>query len=283
MIRLLALIAALCGIAETAFAGCDGRITGVNAQAVLTYSPFEAFNARQTLVVTVKNTGTLTCSYQISVPPQFYPLQFGGKLSFGLSNTIASGETAGALTLTTPIISPGTSTQLPLILTVFRGQVTYSGQFTAGFGLVLAAAGAPVGSPPIDQVSVPLTCTVPPIFEINLAGSGHRTSVQFGTLETGKEASVMLQTRTNGNHHLEFESANRGVLALVGRSGPASTIPYTATLDGQPLALTSRTALSFAPAPGESTRRLTVTIGDTSGKLAGTYLDVITVAILSFM
>ena len=107
--------------------------------------------------------------------------------------------------------------------------------------------------------------------------------MQFGTLETGKEASVMLQARTNGNHHLEFESANRGVLALVGRSGPASTIPYTATLDGQPLALTSRTALSFAPAPGESTRRLTVTIGDTSGKLAGTYLDVITVAILSFM
>ena len=93
----------------------------------------------------------------------------------------------------------------------------------------------------------------------------------------------MLQTRTNGNHRLEFESANRGVLALLGRSGPASTIPYTATVDGQPLALTSRAALSFAPAPGESTRRFTVTIGDISGKLAGTYLDVITVAILSSM
>lgn len=283
MIRLVALIAVLCGIAGTAFAGCDGKITGVKAQAPLTYSPFDAFNARQTLVVTVQNTGTLNCSYRVSVPPSFYPLQFGGKLSFSLSTTIASGDTAGTLTLTTPILGPGNSAQSPIILTALRGQATSSGQFIAGFGLALAAVGAPVGSPPIDQVSVPLTCTVPPVFEINLAGSGHRTSVQFGNLETGKNASVMLQTRTNGNHRLEFESSNRGLLALRGHSGPAATIPYTATVDGQPLALASPAALSFATAPGEATRRFTVTIGNTSGKLAGTYRDVITVAILSSM
>jgi hypothetical protein len=35
--------------------------------------------------------------------------------------------------------------------------------------------------------------------------------------------------------------------------------------------------------PGETTRRLTVTIGDASGKLAGTYSDVITISTLSSM
>ena len=49
------------------------------------------------------------------------------------------------------------------------------------------------------------------------------------------------------------------------------------------MALAAPAALSFAAEPGETSRRLTVTIGDTSGKLAGTYIDVITVSILSSM
>ncbi len=283
MIRFLVLFILVCVTAGSAFAGCAGKITNIKAQAPLSYSPFEPFNARQTLVVTVQNTGTLACRYQISVPPRFYPLQFGGKLSFSLSGTGVSEGASTPLALTTPALDPGKSTQLPVILTVFRGQATLSGEFATSVELDLTVVGTTAGNAPVDQGIVPLTCSVPPVFQINLAGSGHRTSVQFGNLETGQKASVVLQTRTNNDHRLEFESANRGFLTLREGSGAASTIPYTATLDGQPLALTAPTALNFSTAPGEATRRFTVTIGDTSGKLAGIYRDVITVAILSSM
>jgi hypothetical protein len=284
MIRRLALIASLCcGLTGTVFAGCAGKIANVAAQGPLTYSPFAAWNAQQQLVLTVRNTGSHACSYQVSIPPASYPLQFGGKLSFSLSGTGTLAGSPANLTLPTPAIGPGQTAQLSLFLTVPRGQLSLSGQFISNTGFALAAAGAPAAQPPIDQVVIPLICMVPPIFEINLAGSGHRATVQFANLDIGQRGSVVLQTRTNGSHRLEVRSIHGGYLALDGRSGPASTIPYAAAVDGQPVALSAPAALSFAAEPGEAARRFTVTIGDTSGKLAGTYTDVITVSILSSM
>ena len=279
MIRLLSLIAVFCGFTGTAFAGCAGKITSVSAQSPLTYSPFAAWNALQTLILTVQNTGAIACSYQVSIPPSFNPLQFAGKLSFSISSSSASANSM----LTTQTLKPSQSAQLPIILTVPRGQPSLSGYFTSKVGFALAVAGSPAAQAPIDQAIVPLTCTVPPIFEINLAGSGRKTTVQFGNLEAGQKASVILQTRTNNDHRLVFQSVNGGYLSLHGHSGPASKIPYSATVDGEPVTLTAPVALSFAAEPGEASRRVTVTVGDTSGKLAGTYTDVITVSILSSM
>ena len=279
MIRLLSLIAVFCGFTGTAFASCAGKITSVSAQSPLTYSPFAAWNALQTLILTVQNTGAIACSYQVSIPPSFNPLQFAGKLSFSISSSSASANSM----LTTQTLKPSQSAQLPIILTVPRGQPSLSGYFTSKVGFALAVAGSPAAQPPIDQAIVPLTCTVPPIFEINLAGSGRKTTVQFGNLEAGQKASVILQTRTNNDHRLVFQSVNGGYLSLHGHSGPASKIPYSATVDGEPVTLTAPVALSFAAEPGEASRRVTVTVGDTSGKLAGTYTDVITVSILSSM
>ncbi len=284
MIRLLVLIAIWsCSVAGAAFAGCAGKIVSVSAQSPLTYSPFAAWNAQQRLILTVQNTGPLACSYQVSIPASFYPLRFGGKLSFNLSSTSASDGASANFTMTTPTLNPGKSAQLVVLLTVFRGQLSLSGRFTSKVGFALAGGGTPLTQPPIDQVIIPLVCTVPPIFEINLAGSGRTTTVQFPSLETGQKTSLVLQTRTNGGHRVEFRSVNGGFLALQGHSGPASTIPYAAAVDGQPVPLAVSAALSFAAEPGEMSRRLTVTIGNTSGKLAGTYIDVITVSILSSM
>ena len=281
MIRLLVVIAILCGPAGAALAGCAGKIASVSAQTPLTYSPFAAWNAQQRLIFTVRNTGTIACSYQVSILPGHYPLQFAGKLSFSLSSANAAGNSSANFTLATPVLNPGQSVQLPVILTVFRGQPVSSGQFNLNVGFALAAAGTQVGQPPIDRVMVPLACTVPPVFEINLAGSGQRTSIQFANPEAGQKASVVLQTRTNGNHQVEFKSVNGGFMTLRGHSGQMSKIPYAVTVDGQPIALAAPAALRFATEPGEAARRLTVTLGDPSGKLAGTYIDVITVSILS--
>ena len=282
MTRLFVLIALSFGFAGAAFAGCAGKLASASAQGQLTYSPFAAWNAQQTLMLTVQNTGTSPCAYQVSVPPAYYPLQFGGKISFSLS-ALGGAVAAANLTLTTPVIKPNQSAQLPIVLTIPRGQPSLSGYFISKLGFALTGAGAPAAGSPIDQAIMPLSCRVPPIFEINLAGSGIRSTVQFASLETGQKAFVILQTRTNGGHQIVFRSLNGGFLALNGLSGPASTISYVADVDGQPVTLTAPVALSFAAAPGEAARRLTVTVGDTTGKPAGTYTDVITVSILSSM
>ena len=280
MIRLLSLIAVFCGFTGTAFAGCAGKITSVSAQSPLTYSPFAAWNALQTLILTVQNTGAVACSYQVSIPPSFNPLQFAGKLSFSISSSSASANSM----LTTPTLKPGQSAQLPIILTVPRGQPSLSGYFTSKVGFALAVAGSPAAQPPIDQAIVPLTCTVPPIFEINLAGSGRKTTVQFGNLEAGQKASVILQTRTNSDHRLVFQSAQwRRICPCTGIPARLPQYLTQRPLMAQPVTLTAPVALSFAAEPGEASRRVTVTVGDTSGKLAGTYTDVITVSILSSM
>ena len=283
MIRLLIPIAILCAIAGDAFAGCTGKIASVTAQSPLTYSPFAAWNAQQTLTLTVQNSGAVACSYQISIPLGFYPLQFGGKLSYSLSAPAGAATVAPYFTVTTPLIKPGQSAQLPLMLTVPRGQPSLSGSFTSKIGFALAVAGFPAALPPIDQAAVPLACRVPPIFEINVAGSGSRSTVQFASLESGQKSSVVLQSRTTGDYRVVFQSLNGGLLTLAGRSGLATAIPYAAAIDGQPVALAVPVALSYSAEPGEATHRFTVTVGDSSGKLAGTYTDVITISILSSM
>ena len=205
---------------------------------------------------------------------------FGPKLSFTIESSTASANTQ-PFSLVTPALKPGQSGQVGAVLTVFRGQAAVSGTFTSHVAFALSPADAAQGALPIDQVLIPLTCIVPPIFEINLAGSGQSTTVQFGNLAANETASVVLMTRTTGNHQLEFQSRHNGYLALQSLAGLSAKIPYSLALDGRPVALAAATFLKFTTGPGEAARRLTFTIGDTSGKLAGTYTDVITVNIAS--
>jgi hypothetical protein len=283
MIRWLAvLIVISCG-GTASEAACAGKITSVNAQAPLTYSPFAPWSAQQKLILTVQNTGSQACAYQLSTPSRFYPLQFGGKLSFSITGSTFGSSASQPFILLTPAIKSGQSAQFSAVLSIFRGQAVASGTTVSNIGFDLAPAGASAGQTPIDEVIVPVTCVVPPIFEINLAGSGQTTSVQFGTLAPGQTASVILQTRTTGNYQLDFQSRNGGFLILQGLTGQSSKIPYNLTIDGQPVALGAASFLKVTAGPGEAAHRLAVTIGGTAGNLAGTYIDVITVSIESFL
>ncbi len=283
MMRLGVLLLILIGCGQAAHGGCAGKILSVNAQAPLTYSPFAAWNAKQTLVITVQNTGSLACSYRISMAPGSYPLKFGAKLSFDIANASTAVSGAAPFSIVTPVLKPGQNAQLGALLTVFRGQAAISGVLAANTGFALTPAEATQGAMLLDQVVVPLSCIVPPIFEVNLAGSGERTSIQFANLAPRETAAVILQTRTTGNHRLEFQSQNRGFLILQGVSGQSARIPYSFALDGQPVALKAKSFLQFTTGAGETAHRLTFTIGDTSGKLAGTYSDVVTISIGSFL
>ena len=64
------------------------------------------------------------------------------------------------------------------------------------------------------------------------------------------------------------------------RPGMSSTIPYTLAFDGQTYTLAKNTVLRVSGNAGQSSRLLTVKLGDTSNKLAGTYKAVITIRIV---
>lgn len=279
--RVLILALAMLIVAGEARAACTGKIIGINAQAPLTYSPFASWNATQKLVLSIQNTGNATCAFQVSIPSSFYPLRFGGKLAFAIESPGSQASIAQLFSAVTPAIGASQTVKLDIVIKVFRGQVAASGAFSAEAGFVLTAANASLGQPPLDQAVISLSCTVPPIFEINIAGSGQQTTVQFDELAAQKAATVVLQTRTTGNHTLQLSSKNQGYLVGQGPAAQAGKIPYSLNLDGQPVALGTPSSLTFTAAPGEAARRLTITVGSTAGTLAGTYSDVITINIES--
>ena len=137
---------------------------------------------------------------------------------------------------------------------------------------------------PLDQIQIPLSCTVPPVFEINIAGSGQHTSVDFGELTSGKTTAVVLQTRATADYSLHFGSKNRGYLVCeASSSAKISRIPYSLMVDGQPIALLGSAFLQFKAQAGETSRHFTFTIGDTENTMAGLYKDIITVRIASIL
>ena len=214
---------------------------------------------------TVQNTGAAACSYQVSIPPSFYPLQFAGKLSFSMSSSSASANSMlhDPNPQARPVRTTAHNTDRSPGAAVIIWTLHLEGRVRLGSCRVSR------GAAPYRSGNCPPTCTVPPIFEINLAGSGAQDDcAKSGNLEAGQKASVIVQTRTNNDHRLVFQSVNGGYLSLHGHSGPASKIPYSATVDGETVTLTAPVALSFATEPGEASRRVTVTVGDTSGKLA---------------
>lgn len=162
---------------------------------------------------------------------------------------------------------------------MFRGQRTASGTLIKVIGFVLNPVAGQ--SSPIDAIEVPLICFIPRIFGINLAGSGARTSIEFGGLASNASRSIVLQTRATDVHQLEVQVSAPYLLREGSAANEFSTIPFTLAMDGQTYQLTNNAVLRIAAPPGQASQLLTVKIGDTSRKLAGAYKAVITIHISS--
>ncbi len=258
---------------------CSGRITTFTALRPLMYNPFAAVDARQNISIKVQNTGSDRCAYQLWIPDHYVPLQFAPNLRFAIIASNGSADGHGTLSLATPILQPSQTFSVHLMLVVFRGQRVLSGVFTKTFGLALAPAGAQ-RAPAIDEAQVLLNCEVPPIFEINIAGSGLRTSIELNDLGQ-RSKSVVLQTRSTQTHRLEIQAANGQLVHKGSASTATSVIPYVVAIDGQTYSFANNIVLRIDGPAGEASRRLTLTIGDTSNKPAGIYKDVITIHIAS--
>ncbi|MGO8780725.1 MAG: hypothetical protein ACLQKK_17730 [Rhodomicrobium sp.] len=281
------LIAILLFIASSpASAACLGKISQAAAPSSLSYNPFAVQNTLQAILVTIQNPGTQPCSYQLTIPSASYPLQFGGKLSFGIAPAGAAPapQSTTPLTVLTSQVKPGQAVRVPLALTIFSGQPAASGLLMGNVNFSLYAAGAAPSQSPLDQVQVPLSCAIPAIFEINIAGSGQYTSVDFGELAPGKSATVVLQMRATADYSLHFRSQNNGYLVRGGSNSPGnSRISYGLTVDGLPIALSGPAFLQFKARAGETSRRFSFTIGEMANTMAGLYKDIITVRIASYL
>ncbi len=260
---------------------CLGKIVSITSQTPVFYNPFSPTDSQTNVTLKIQNTGSQQCAFQLFIPPVYYPLQFGGNLNF---NLISSGMSASAAdntfsVSTGPLLS-GQTASVSAILRISRGQYAASGVRSTTIGFTLAQAGAS-GSPlPLDRLELTLKCTIPALFEINIAGSGRVTTIDFGELMPSAKRTVVLQTRSTQDHKLEFTSEHRGYLVREGSLGDAiSKVPYTLSIDGQAVAVSGGAFLEFKTNSRETSHIMTVTLGDSRNKMAGTYKDVIIIHI----
>jgi hypothetical protein len=265
-----------CILFTTATHACSGKIVSASADRPLSYNPFSAADQRQSITIKILNMGSDRCAFQLLVPERYLPLQFAPDLRFTLSaHNAPSNQTA--INVVTPLLQPSQSFQLHFLIVVFRGQHNASGLLTKIIGFALFPAGATNHS--LDEIEVPLLCSIPEIYGINIAGSGSRTSIEFNTLASNASRSVVLQSRATHTHQLEVKASSNHLLRAGSDVSEVSTIPFTLALDGQTYAVGADAILRIPGSPGQSRRLLTVRIGDTSRKLAGTYKAVITIRI----
>ncbi len=101
--------------------------------------------------------------------------------------------------------------------------------------------------------------------------------IDFGELETGERAHIVFGAQANTDVEFLIGSENGG--KLIGLDNPEQAIDYSASFDGEPLALESGQIVARRPDPtlAGSRYRLDLQIGNVSGAFAGTYQDILTV------
>ena len=177
--------------------------------------------------------------------------------------------------------SRGIETELAISLP--GGQARRAGDYRNTFTARVFADGRP-----LQDIDIPLSVRVAAQADLHVAGNGEgqlgrSTVMNFGSLETGETLSALMAVRTNGAYNLTVSSENHGRMRHVSLSGGEETaVPYTASLDGQPLSLEGGPDGRDYSAPGDADqmRNISVRIGEVRGKMAGRYRDTLRVTVI---
>jgi len=268
-----------------AHAACLGKLEAVHSSTTIVYNPFDNQDLKATLVIRVQNSGSETCSYRVHLAPRSFPLQFSQLLNFSLASPSApagASLSSSGLDLSTNKIAPGQRSDIPLTLVIPRGQSVGSGHLESSALLSLWAANAPPAGGVLDQAELPLACDVPALFQINIAGGGLVTTVNFGELRQNDQRTVVLQTRCTQNYKVQLTSQNSGSLMLEdGGEATTSHIGYYAFFDGQNINFADHRSIQYSAANFYENHKLMIQVGDISNKRAGLYKDVIVIRIMS--
>ena len=181
----------------------------------------------------------------------------------------------------------GTAMPLSLLFYIPPGQLvppgTYSDQITMSVFGSYDDNGAPQSTATISYTATVVSCASLCLVR---TGSGFDSSsasqtLNFGDLAQGQMMSCDLLVLKNTSCTVSFNSANQGVLKLT----PATSdqIPYTCTVNGTALDLSTTATLTLPP--GVSTSRdgarlpVAVTVGNLGYPSAGDYSDIITITV----
>ncbi|WP_455382921.1 spore coat protein U domain-containing protein [Salinispira pacifica] len=170
------------------------------------------------------------------------------------------------------------------------GQLPNAGTYTDSVTMTIYA-GTLTGTHTSNATqAVGVTITVPAIVNLSLVPTGGSFNpgatsavMDFGLLGQGQTRSTDLLVRSNASYSVSLQSLNGGVMKN-SIAGDTSTVPYSLSFAGAPVALPAGSAStvvsSAAPTSAGGTRYpIQVTIGDFGMATAGAYQDSITITV----
>jgi spore coat protein U-like protein len=279
--------------AQPAQADCVGRLEGELRAGGGEYDPFEASDFRRRQTVTIRNTGTTTCSFVVGFRRQpsegwltwflKYRLEDQSGQSL-LSENLPPNSGTRYIAINNLAASATATAEFYFVLP--RGQFAYPGTFydsDPSLSLHALSAAGTISSIQLDTRSLLVRQSVKASVGISIAGGGVATTLSFGELAAGKERSVALRTTANYAYSLSLRSANSGVMRLDPEpQGQTWTIPYTLQVNSASVSLQSTASLRKSVSPqtfGQETYWLKFRISEIADRMAGLYRDVVTVDI----
>ncbi len=275
-------------------AACAPEITVSPSGAALSYAPFDAAPAIADLTLRLTNTGQGVCRLGLAVFSPDFSAQgpSGGAIRYEVeasgsrlanSGSEPPGSAAGLALLPLQETGPDDALSLPLRFALTPGQMAAPGAYLDSMRLALydLASGALAAEP----LPVPISISVEPVLRLSLAGGGQGATVDFGEMADGASRVVLLRARTNVGFALTLSSENGGALLLDPPALDAQrwAMPYRVTVSGNaPVSLDRPRLLPITGAAtelGGLTLPIDVTLGPSGALRAGTYRDIVTIAI----
>jgi hypothetical protein len=292
---LIAMVAGmLAALASTTQAAvCRGQIgAGTTITGKTAYNPFSPADVSDSFQIAISNTGGDPCLYGLVFRSKAAQPKLGDTLIYNLADaanpallTNLPAEMAPSARLRAPL-APGASTQMEYRLSIPRGQeAAPTGPYRDTIELELYAldTSGRLSATPLQATTLSISYAVARVLSVNIKGADAMATIGFGTLAKGQHRTIEIQARSNQRYQLDMESDHHGVLVLTPKvPGQDWTVPYAATLGGQPLDLSGRASPLDYPPTGpasDASHVLTVSIGDVGQKRAGRYEDVITIEI----
>ncbi|GAB3546596.1 hypothetical protein GCM10027343_24600 [Noviherbaspirillum agri] len=262
-------------LATPARSECDSRFTRVQV-APMIYMPFATHDA--TLAVEFEVENTQGCQTSLYLSNDQGGLQgVGGNLRYNLRGSAGQILTRA---MPLPLATAKSGSGWRVLASVPAGQASLPGIYRDTLVMQLRH-----GEQVLDQIEARLAVQVVAQARIAAAGSAsagfssaHGARLDFGTLTPGKEREAFLFVQSNGAYLLRLRSENSGALR---HERAADTIRYSSFLDGRLVDLSQPASVpGRPPSLVQPPFALRARIGETSGKLAGDYRDVITVDVI---
>ena len=274
-------------------ADCAGRLEGELRAGGGEYDPFEVSDFRRRQTITLRNTGTETCSFVLGFRRQPSEGWLTWFLRYRLEDqsgqSLLSDQTppnSGTRYIVVSNLAASATATAEYFLVLPRGQFAYPGTFynsEVSLSLHSQSASGVVSTTKLDTKPLLVRQSVRAAVGISVAGGGVTTTLSFGDLTAGKERSVALRTTANYAYSLYLRSANSGVMRLDPEPQEQTwTIPYTLQVNSEFVSLKSAANLRRSVSHhtfGQETHLLTFRIGDVVDRMAGLYRDVVTVDI----